>query len=493
MLRYLFIISLTILLFSCKKDISNNGSWQNLRFSNDTVIFDTTFQSIGTTTKTLKVYNRSRADIYTDISLEENMQGSFRINVDGFSGNNFENIFIGAKDSIFIFIEVTPNLSSNNFLLENKLQFNTNGNIQNVPIISPYRDAYFHIRKKNFFLNGSDTIVYRYYPINTNTVWTNDKPHVIVGDLVIEPNATLTIEAGTQIHFYENSSFYVGNPILVSSSSVPQNNGSLILNGSLGDEIIFQGYRTEEWYQDMPGQWGFIYFAPGSSNNSINHAIIKNGTTGLRADSLVSSSPVLTINNTEIKNMSAIGIDARGSSLKAYNTEISNCGLYSVSLRWGGNYSFAHCTFANYWSILNISSIRNTPSLLLNNYYEDINGFQVNRDLDEATFTNCIIYGNLVTEVSFQNGNQSNFNYQFDHCLLKLDNSVNLSTPEFINCIRNENPNFVDLFEHNFNIDSISPARYSGNSIALNEFILMSDKNGVLRTSPPDIGAYQYN
>ena len=58
-----------------------------------------------------------------------------------------------------------------------------------------------------------------------------------------------------------------------------------------------------------------------------------------------------------------IGIDARGSSLKAYNTEISNCGLYSVSLRWGGNYSFAHCTFANYWSIMNISSIRSTPSL----------------------------------------------------------------------------------------------------------------------------------
>ena len=54
-------------------------------------------------------------------------------------------------------------------------------------------------------------------------------------------------------------------------------------------------------------------------------------------------------------------------------------------------------------------------------------------------------------------------------------------------------PNFVNLFEHNFNIDSISPARYSGNSSALNEFILMSDKNGVLRASPPDIGAYQYN
>ena len=94
MLRCLLIFSLIITLFSCKKDISNDGSWQNLKFSNDTVIFDTTFQSIGTTTKTLKVYNRSRADIYTDISLEENMQGSFRINVDGFSGNNFENIFI---------------------------------------------------------------------------------------------------------------------------------------------------------------------------------------------------------------------------------------------------------------------------------------------------------------------------------------------------------------------------------------------------------------
>ena len=85
MLRYLFFICLTITLFSCKKDISNEGSWQNLRFSNDTIIFDTTFQSIGTTTKTLKVYNRSRGDIYTNISLEENTQGSFRINVDGLS------------------------------------------------------------------------------------------------------------------------------------------------------------------------------------------------------------------------------------------------------------------------------------------------------------------------------------------------------------------------------------------------------------------------
>ena len=94
MLRYLFFICLTITLFSCKKDISNEGSWQNLRFSNDTIIFDTTFQSIGTTTKTLKVYNRSKADIYTDISLEENMQGSFRINVDGLRTKTSKQLYL---------------------------------------------------------------------------------------------------------------------------------------------------------------------------------------------------------------------------------------------------------------------------------------------------------------------------------------------------------------------------------------------------------------
>ena len=65
----------------------------------------------------------------------------------------------------------------------------------------------FFILEEEFFLNGSDTIVYRYYPINTNTIWTNEKPHVIVGDLVIEPNATLTIEAGTQIHFTKIQAF----------------------------------------------------------------------------------------------------------------------------------------------------------------------------------------------------------------------------------------------------------------------------------------------
>ena len=151
----------------------------------------------------------------------------------------------------------------------------------------------------------------------------------------------MTIEAGTQIHFYENSSFYVGNPILVSSSSVPQNNGSLILNEALVMKLSFKDIELKNGTKICQDN-GDLRFCPGSSNNSINHAIIKNGTTGLRADFV--SSSVLTINNTEIKNMSAIGIDARGSSLRAYNTEISNCGLYSVSLRWGGNYSFAHCT-----------------------------------------------------------------------------------------------------------------------------------------------------
>ena len=94
-------------LLSCEKnDFDNESANAKLQFSSDTITFDTIFTSIGSITKTLKVYNYNNFDVITDINLTGNSSAHFRMNIDGVSGNNQKNIKIPAQDSIFIFLDI---------------------------------------------------------------------------------------------------------------------------------------------------------------------------------------------------------------------------------------------------------------------------------------------------------------------------------------------------------------------------------------------------
>ena len=481
---FLPLLILTILLFACKKDIMENDQSATLHFSNDTIIFDTAFHSIGTPTKTLTIYNRNSFTVLTDINLNLISGGSFRMNVDGVAGNRQKNIEIPAKDSIFIFLEVTPNSNnnSNDFLLTSKIEFTTGTKKQDVKLVSPGRNANFHLPHDNIFTDGTDSVNYGYYSIKGHKIWTNDLPHVVYGYVVIEPNATLTIEEGTEIYFHNNSGMFVGNPILIDENgNPPTNNGTLIINGDLGNEVSMQGDRLDAWYENIPGQWNGIHFVQGSVNSTIDYAIIKNGTTAIRADSVANSNPTITISNTIIENMSAIGILGQGANITASNTIISKCGQYAVACNIGGTYNFTHCTFANYWDY----NHRNTPSILLNNYYEGADGNIYIRDLDAANFTNCIIDGSLSTEVSFQEQELGEFNYTFDHCLIKLDSDENTDNSHYINSIINQSPKFEDKMESDFHLTENSPAIDAG--IGPSDI----DIEGNSRNTP-DLGAYEF-
>ena len=485
MKKTLLFLTLTTLIFACKKDIMDNSQSATLHFSNDTIIFDTAFHSIGTPTQTLTIYNRNNFTVLTDISLNLISGGSFRMNVDGEAGNDHNAIEIPAKDSIFIFLEVTPNQNSSNyFLLTSNIEFTTGTKKQDVKLVSPGRNANFHLPYDNIFSDGTDSINYKYFSISENTTWTNDLPHVIYGYVVIEPNATLTIEEGTKIYFHNNSGMFVGNPLLIGENGVPPtNNGTLIIDGSLGNEVIIRGDRLDSWYENIPGQWNGIHFVQGSINSTIDYAIISNGTTAIRADSVANSNPTVTINNTIIENMSSIGVLGQGANITATNTVISKCGKYTVACNIGGTYNFTHCTFANYWDF----SQRNTPSILLNNYYEGADGYIYIRDLDAVNFTNCIIDGSLSTEVSFQQQELGEFNYTFDHCLIKLDPTINTDNVHYTNVIINQSPKFVDAYENDFHLKENSPAINAGNNSTEGS----SDIEGNPRSNP-DLGAYEF-
>lgn len=499
---YLTFLILIILIItaSCRKDFGAVLSTGNLSFSKDTVFLDTVFTNIGSSTYNLKVYNKSNQTIAVpSIKLGEGENSNYRLNVDGISGNVFKDVKILAKDSIYIFIETTINYNDViNPIYQDEIIFDTGGNIQDVTLITLVKDAHFLFPSKNaegiietittgLDASGEALKINGFY-LDNNTTFTNEKPYVIYGYCAVPENKTLIIEAGANIHFHSNSGIIVNK------------NATLIVEGELNNQVIFEGDRLEPQFSNIPGQWGTIWLRAGSKNNSINNAIIKNATAGIISDSISgTSNPTLNIKNTQIYNSTNFGILGRETNIKGENLVINNSGQASLACIIGGTYNFTHATLTNFWS----SSLRQFPSVLINNYFTyNNNGEQVveTRNLHAANFTNCIIDGNSNFELILDKAEGSTFNYSFQNNLIKFKDfnesykdivEYNFEdSNHYIENIFNGNPDFKSVNTNELiigkNSDAIEKAAVQGTMVAPIDIL------GILRTSPADIGAYQH-
>src|SRR5690554_6007015 len=89
---------------SCKKE--KFFSKGNLAFSVDTVVFDTVFTTIGSTTQNFRFYNTDNKKLLIEeIQLMGGENSPFRINIDGISGIYHKDIEMLAKDSLYGFVE----------------------------------------------------------------------------------------------------------------------------------------------------------------------------------------------------------------------------------------------------------------------------------------------------------------------------------------------------------------------------------------------------
>lgn len=462
-LRFILLLSIVAFLFSCEKETFNNSSNAVLLFSNDTIMFDTVFTTVGSATHRFTVKNQYKETIkISSIYLAGNDNSPFRLNIDGYAGNSLNNIELREKDSLYIFVEITVDPTGSNLpiVVKDSIIFSFNNKQQDVDLIAFGQDV--HKINKGI--------------IETET-WIADKPYLIYDYLFVDTNSTLTIEPGAILHFHKDARMYVA--------------GTVKADGSFDAPVIFQGDRLEEDYKDIPGQWDGIWLLPGSKDNFFDFVEIKNAIIGIQVDTLANlSKPTLYIANSKIQNMTSAGIYAQGSTIEANNCLISNCGQFALALTIGGSYEFYHCTFANYWGY----STRSTPSILLNNYYIDINGNIQVRSLNKAFFGNCIVYGNKESELILDNVGTSNevFNFTFDHSLLKLSSDFSTSDPlSFNSVIINEDPKFKDPFEYDFELDTLSIAKDKGKVEFGNLFPLDINLNSRTSDSGPDLGAFE--
>jgi len=481
-----YVLLVLVIIFSvssCRKDIILSDTNAKLRFSQDTIIFDTVFVTVGSITEVFKVYNDYNEDIHiSSLRLATGNSSRYRLNVDGMPGKIFSDVEIRAKDSLFIFVEVTidPHSISTPFVVTDSIVFITNGNIQDVDLVAWGQNAVFHKPPPG---NNAQLIC--------NEVWIDTLPHVIYGYVIVNDNCSLTIEKGTNVFLHP------GSGIIVLTG------GTLIVNGEKDSVVTFTGDRLEADYREVPGQWDRIHLSnisnanlngssvisQGTHNSIINYAVIKNGNIGLLVDTVYGnmSDPgyTLTLNNTIIENMAGSGLVARGTKIKSGNCVFANASQYAAALAYGGRYDFRHCTFANFWNFSN----RTTPTLLINNFFDTYL-----RPIDSAYFGNCVVYGNIADELGLDSMNTSgsHFNYFFDHSLVQAGSSIPITSVHFNTCVVNQDPKFKNTDNNNYELDTLSNAKNKGIiSISLPDY--QFDIKGIDRNLylPPDCGAYE--
>ncbi len=499
LITLLFFIGL-ILISSCRKDFSTNLSDGQLEFSKDTVYLDTVFTTTSSSTYRLKVYNRSdNAITIPTIKLGRGDDSGYRLNVDGIPGKYFENIDILAKDSIYVFIETTIDYADVvDPLYVDELLFDEGANQQDVKLVTLVQDAHFlYPNRENgvietLEINGEVTEIPGRYLLDSELTFSNEKPYVIYGYMMVgdtNNNAkTLTIEAGTKVHFHANSG------LIVNENSSLHIQGDLNIEGQLDTEVVFEGDRLEPEYADVPGQWGLVWLRNGSVDNLINYLTIKNSSVGLLVDGYTDNiQPVLELKNSQIYNAAQFGILTRQTNILGENLVMNNAGFSSLAITQGGVYDFTHCTFANYWN-----GLRSYPTVLVNNFYALDETTLVAVDLVAANFTNCIIAGRNNIELNLEKIDGATFNYQFTHNLIQFDDIQNsyvdnplydfTDTNYYVNNILNGDPNFKDTYQNELIIGEESDG--NGQASLNGTTQVPIDILGVTRSNPADIGAY---
>ena len=457
-----FVVGLSLFFSNCKKDKLNLDADTKVQFSTDTVLFDTLFTTIGSTTKRFKIYNTLNQKInISNIWLEQGTQSMFRINVDGLSGVNFENIEIQARDSLFVFVEVTidPNNGTNPMVVQDKIQFITNNNPQEVVLNAWGQDAYFHVSEI----------------IESSTTWANDKPHVIYNFCAVDSNITLTIPAGTNVHGHNDATLLVYK-------------GSLNCNGVLGNPITFQQDRVEDFIlspsDSVAGQWrGIRFFEP--LNSQLDYVEVKNALIGIQIDTMKTGNYV-NLNSVRVHNCSFANLLTQGANLKAQNSLFGSALSYSAFISIGGDVSFDHCTFGNYYT-----GQRNAALFVFKNYFEDVNENINYRPFVNATVSNSIIYGLNENEVLFDTLSRTINGVlqpaiKMANTLIRSEDDGVSDVSVFTDCFANTDPEFESPSNWNFKISNNSFVKGKGNNSSV--FI---DIEGNSRSIPASLGCYE--
>lgn len=464
-MRYILLTlgaAIGLIVCSCIDDDFTTSSSDILTFSRDTVTFDTVFTDLGTPTARLIVSNKASKSVNISSIRFKNPESDFTLNVDGMSGSDFRDVEIRGKDSIYIFIEcrIDPTESNEPFLIEDKLEFVTNGVTQEVQV-----EAY-----------GQNVTRLRAVMLTQDMTLTAERPYIVFDSLVVPAGRTLSIEPGAKVLFHDKASLIV--------------RGVLDARGAPEKMIQLRGDRLDNVLPDVPydllaGQWAGIRIASESFGNKMEYVDMRSTSYGVTLDSCSNAETTkLTVINSWLHNSQKSVLDSRYGRVEAYGVCFSDAGGPVVSLT-GGNCRMVQCTLANYY-------LFSYPSYPILSLYHIKPGVAEESRLPfiSAVFENCIIYG-LSSPLNIRD--LKGADVFFRYVLWGADGE---DDQNFIDCIWNEDPLFYterSKYLFNYRVKPDSPAIQAGNPDYLNSLCRydMDDYNR-LRDGAPTLGAYAF-
>lgn len=458
-LKLLIISLLTSFLFAaCSKDeeitFDTNAK---ISFSTDSVLFDTVFTSIGSSSRRLKITNPNEsAIILSNIKLSGGNSSAFSLNINGQAVSETNNLKLNGSDSINVFVKVNinPTAESLPFVVQDSILFYFNGQKRSIPLVAYGQNA-------NFVKDIT---------LATNTTWDSKLPYIIYNSLTVAENTTLNIVAGTKVLFHGNSTMSV--------------RGTLKVTGTKTDTVLFTSDRLEKLYANETGQWNGIHLYPESKNSTINYAIIKNATAGITVDGRSSNTdPKLLLTNTIIKNMEVVGLLGYETDVAAFNNLFFNCGQYLLYGAGGGSYNLKQNTFAGYQDN---KFARKTAAVYLSDFISTTQASNLNLQL-----ANNIIYGALADEFTIDKKSA------LTTLTINLRNNViKNSKIIYADNLMNVNPSFLNTENYNFGLSNNSAVAKKGINLTADSYFssfLNKDLKNNSRVFPSALGCYEVN
>ena len=460
-----------LLLISCADESYSTNPSHKLSFNENSYTFDTVFSTVGSTTATIKAYNKNnKAVSISSIYLAGGANSPFKINVSGKSSasQSFKDIYVRANDSLYVFIQITVNPTNQNspVLIQDSIVFQLNGNTQYYLL-----EAY-----------GQDVVLFKNKTIVNDTVLLNTKPYLIYGNLTLAEQKTMTIEEGTTMYFHKDAGLMIhGNFNAIGSPTAP-----IVLRGDRLDNIV-----KDEPYDAYSGLWNGITLTAEDAVHQLSFVHIRNAIFGIDiSNGTLTNKPQLTIHNSRLHNFDSCAISATLVLLTMVNTELSNCGDYCLKVI-GGECSIIHSTIANYYSKLQ----RNSASVLIANHQ---NNGSVLFPVTNSSIKNSIIQGNFSEELVLDNKVNgiavgSNFALTVSNSLITGQAS---SDTIFSNCLWSSPAAIVfvktDTYPFLFDLIQTSLAKDAANTSVATLYPTDKKGNSRIADGQPDIGAYEW-
>jgi hypothetical protein len=440
MKRIFYFFLILSALVACEDDDSfSSAGGLMLTFENDTLKMDTVFSKSSSSTYCFWVHNYNNKGLkLSSVRLSKGNQTGFRVNVDGSyldnsNGSIVNDLEIRRKDSILVFVELTPSDARQlePRLVEDDLVFSLeSGTVQKVNL----RAWAWNTERWDHLILQRDTTI------------TSVRPIIVYGPLTIASGVTLTLK-NTTLYFHDQAGIDVY--------------GTLVT-----DSCLFRGDRLDRMFSYLPydrvsGQWSGIHFYETSTKNSLIDTEIRNsGDYAILCDSADYNANELRLDMLRcvVHNGEGMGIACRNANIRLQQCQITNMGGDCLAID-GGQAQIHRCTLAQFYP------------------------FDGNRGA-ALFFTNTLPLHQLFCDSSIITGyaedvlmgipiDSTQFEYQFMHTLIRTPRVETADSVRFSNIIWESSKDSIQGTRHfrlidednliyDFHLDSLSTAKGLG-------------------------------